>query len=339
MRDLTRLPKAHLHLHLTGSMRPGTLRDLAGAHGLEAPPELLESPVDLWTSGRRDWSFFQRLYDAARSTVRTPADVDRVIRDAAISDRADGGVWLELQVNPGSYATRFGLGLDRTVGRLVDAGRRAADEVGLGVGLVIATSWGATPDAAQDLARVAASFAGRGVVGFGISEDDRRGRPGDFAVAFAIARAAGLLVAPHSGFYTGPDHVRSCVRDLGARRIGHGLSAVGDADVLDLLARERVALEICPTSYPALGIVPTLADVPLRRLWDAGVPVALAADDPLLFGVGLLGQYHIARDVLGFDDGELAELARQSVLASAASASDRAGWLAAIDDWMSTSDS
>jgi adenosine deaminase len=69
------------------------------------------------------------------------------------------------------------------------------------------------------------------------------------------------------------------------------------------------------------------------------VVLAEQADDPLLFGVGLLGQYHIARDVLGFDDGELAELARQSVLASAASASDRVGWLAAIDDWMSTSDS
>jgi adenosine deaminase len=332
MRDLAALPKAHLHLHLTGSMRPATLRELAARYGLERPVEL-DAP-DLWTSKPRDWSFFQRLYDAARSTIRTPADVDRVIHEAAADDGADGSVRLEIQVNPASYATRFGLGVDEMVGRLVDACRRAGDATGLSIGLVVAASWRADPRRAVELARVAASFAGDGVVGFGLSEDDARSRPADFAEAFALARRAGLLAAPHSGYYGGPEHVRACVRELGAGRIGHGIAALRDPSLLDELARDGVALEFCPTSYPPLGVVPSLSDVPLRPLVAAGVPVALAADDPLLFGVGLAGQYRIARDVLGFTDDELAELARASVRASTADPADQAAWLSAVDAWL-----
>jgi adenosine deaminase len=335
-RDLTALPKAHLHLHLTGSMRPDTLRELAARYGVELPPELLASAPDVWTSQRRDWSFFQRLYEAARSTIRTPDDVDRVIAEAAAADVADGSVRLEIQVNPTGYAARFGLRTEEMVGRLVDACRRASDATGLAVGLVVASSWRDAPDRVEALARVAASFAGRGVVGFGLSEDDRRGRPADLAEAFAIARRAGLVAVPHSGYYAGPDHVRACVDELGARRIGHGIASLRDPSLLDRLARDRVTLEFCPTSYPPLGVVASLADVPLRQLFAAGVPVALAADDPLLFGVGLHGQYRIARDVLGFDDDQLAELARQSVRASTADPADQTRWLSAIDAWLST---
>jgi adenosine deaminase len=338
MRDLRTLPKAHLHLHLTGSMRPTTLRELARAYDIRLPPELVADTAQAWATPR-DWSFFHRLYDAARSAIRTPDDLDRVIREAAAADVDDGAVRLELQVNPGSYARRFGLDPDRMVRRLVRACRAAADETGLSVGLVIAGSWTAAPAAVADLARVAASFAGGGVVGFGLSDDERHGRPGDFAGAFGIARDAGLVGAPHSGYYAGPDHVRACVEELGARRIGHGIAATRDPDLLARLSRQGVALEFCPASYPPLGVVPALADVPLRELVAAGVPVALAADDPLLFGVSLLGQYRIAREVLGLVDAELAELARQSVRASTAPAADQTGWLAAIDAWLSTSDS
>jgi adenosine deaminase len=338
MRDLRDLPKAHLHLHLTGSMRPGTVRELAAEHAVRLPPELIDDDRDPWRAQRRDWSYFQRLYNAARSTIRTPADLDRVIEEAAADDAADGTVWLELQVNPGSYAAQFGLQLDHAVQRLLDACHAAEEATGVGIGLIIAANWTAAPTAAVELARVAVSFAGRGVVGFGIADDDSLGRPADFVDAFRVARQAGLIVSPHSGFYAGPEHVRACV-EFGAQRIGHGVAATHDVRLLEQLSREHVTLELCPGAYPPLGVVPTLADVPLRQLYVAGVPVALGTDDPLLFGVSLLDQYRIAREVLGLDDKVLAELARQSVRACTASESERAGWLSAIDAWLSTPDS
>jgi adenosine deaminase len=182
------------------------------------------------------------------------------------------------------------------------------------------------------LARLAAEYAGHGVVGFGLSNDERHATVADFAPAFRVARDAGLLATPHSGFYTGAQHVLDCVRHLGAHRIGHGTAAAVDPAALELLARRGVVLELCPTSYPPFG-VHELATIPLRTLLAAGVPVAVATDDPLLFGTGLAGQYAICRDVLGLDDHELAALAAGSIRGSAAPEEVRLSLLAAVERW------
>lgn len=183
------------------------------------------------------------------------------------------------------------------------------------------------------MARLAARYAGRGVVGFGLSNDERLGRVADFVPAFRTAAAAGLLGTPHAGFYEPARHVRDCVTLLGARRIGHGLTAAADPATLALLAERRVALEVCPTSYPPLGVVSDLAEIPIRALLAAGVPVTLGTDDPLLFGTALADQYAIGRRI-GCTDAERAAIARHSVLASAAPADLRGRLLGDIDGWL-----
>lgn len=302
--DLRTLPKAHLHLHLAGAMRPSTLRELAGSYGVPVPSH--DARV------LRDWSQFQELYDAARAVIRTPGDIARVVTEAAADDAADGCGWLELQVDPTSYAPVLG-GLRETL----EAVLTAAASAPIPVGVVVASSWARPGEHALELARLAADYAGDGVVGFGLSNDERRGVVPDFVPAFRVAAEAGLLATPHSGFYTPASHVRDCVSLLGASRIGHGTSAVRSPEVLELLALKRVALEVCPTSYPPLG-VHELDQVPVKQLLQAGVPVTLASDDPLLFGVGLAGQYEIARSELGLADDVLVEIARHGVEASAA---------------------
>jgi adenosine deaminase len=172
------------------------------------------------------------------------------------------------------------------------------------------------------------------VVGFGISGDERCGRPVDFAAACRIATAAGLVSTPHAGYYTGPEHVRECVEVLGATRIGHGITAVHDRYVLDHLAAHAVALEICPTSYEPMGVLESVHQLPITALMDAGVLVAIGADDPLLFGTRLAGQYEILRDVLGLGDEELAVLAGHSITASAAPTAVKRRLLAAVDRWL-----
>ena len=173
-------------------------------------------------------------------------------------------------------------------------------------------------------------------MGFGLSNDERLGRVAEFEPAFRIATEAGLLAVPHSGFYTGADHVRDCVELLGAHRIGHGTSAVADPQVLELLRERGVALEVCPTSYPPFG-VHELATVPVPALLDAGVAVALASDDPLLFGTGLAGQYEIARDLLGLSDHQLAALAADSIRCSAAPPQIRDELLRGVRGWLEAS--
>jgi adenosine deaminase len=322
VRDIRTLPKANLHLHLTGAMRPATLTDLAARYGV---PE----PVPLDPDAVHGWAAFQGRYDVARNTIRSAADVARVVLEAAADNADDGCGWLEIQVDPTSYAPRLG-GLAATV----EAVLAAAERVPIPVGVTVAASWGATAQHASRLAELAARYAGRGVVGFGLSNDERLGRVPDFAPACAIAAAAGLLVVPHAGFYEPAAHVRACVTHLRADRIGHGLTAADDPGLLETLATRGVALEVCPTSYPPLGVLPDIAAIPLRSLLHAGVPVALATDDPLLFGAGLAEQYALVRDAFGCTDAELAALARQSVSASAAPPDLKHRLTAAIDAWL-----
>lgn len=305
-------------------MRPATLAELAGRHGIVVPPPL---PAAAGT-----WAAFQDRYDASRAALRTPADIQRVIVEAATDDAADGCGWLEIQVDPTSYAPVFG-GLEPTL-EAVLAGAAAAP---IPVGIQVASSWRRSSSHAVILARLAARYAAHGVVGFGLSNDERGASVADFAPAFAIARGAGLLAAPHSGFYTPASHVRECVEVLGAARIGHGTSAAADPGVVELLAARGVALEICPTSYPPFG-VHELSAIPVKTFLAAGVPLAVSTDDPLLFGVGLAGQYEILRSSLGLPDEDLATIAASGIRASAAPVSEKSRLLAEVATWLSTAD-
>jgi adenosine deaminase len=332
--DLLALPKAHLHLHLTGAMRHSTLVELAQTHGISLPPALTDEwPPQLSTADERGWFRFQRLYDAARSVLRTPEDLYRLVREIAEDERAEGSGWLEVQADPSGFAGMYG-GITAFVELLLDAAAKAALGADIGIGIVIAANRTRHPLDARMLARLAAQFTGQGVVGFGLSNDERRGPAEDFEPAFRIAGRAGLLLVPHAGELVGAASVTATLDLLHADRIGHGVRSVEDPRVVERLAAEGVTLEVCPASNVALGIAPDPQSVPVRRLFEAGVPVALGADDPLLFGPRLVAQYEFSRDVQAFTPWELAELARMSIRGSAAPPETRARLLAGIDTWL-----
>jgi adenosine deaminase len=266
--------------------------------------------------------------------LREPADVFRLLAETAADERAEGSGWLEIQVDPSGYAARFG-GLTPTVELVLEAAAAAQAATGVGIGVIIAANRTKHPLEARTLARLATQYAGRGVTGFGLSNDERRGAAADFAPAFRIAGRAGLLLTPHGGELAGPDSVRACLDALGAHRIGHGVAAAADPDLTKRLAAGGITCEVCPTSNVALGVAARPADVPLLALLDAGVPVALGADDPLLFGSRLTAQYELARHVHGLTDAELAGLAAMSVRGSAAPPAIADRLLAGIDSWLS----
>lgn len=334
-RDLRLLPKAHLHLHFTGSMRHATLLELAARDGIALPDSLAEEwPPRLRATDEKGWFRFQRLYDVARSVLRTEADVRRLVLEAAEDDVRDGGRWLEIQVDPSGYAARFG-GITAFTDLVLDAVRDASERTGLGMAVVIAANRTRHPLDARTLARLAAQYVGRGVVGFGLSNDERRGTTSEFAGAFAIAERAGLLLAPHGGELLGPDSIRTCLDVLHADRLGHGVRAAEDPALLDRIVDAGVALEVCPVSNVALGVYSDLTSVPLPTLLEAGATVALGADDPLLFGSRLAAQYATMRAAHDLSDDQLAELARMSVRASRAPDEVKAATLDDIEVWSS----
>ena len=345
LRDLDALPKAHLHLHFTGSMRHRTLVDLSEQHGLRLPEALRGPGGDgdwvpplLHATDERGWFRFQRLYDVARACVRGEADMRRIVREAAEDDHAEGSRWLEIQVEPSSYAPFVG-GITPALEIVLDEAAAASRDLGTGVAVVVAASRIRHPLDARTLARLAVRYAGSGpgtVVGFGLSNDERRGSLRDVAPAFDIARRGGLALVPHAGELLGPANVQETLGLLHPDRLGHGVRCVEDPRVLDEVAEAGVVLEVCPGSNVALGVYPDAEQVPLRRLVDAGVPLALGADDPLLFGSRLTAQYALARSASGFDDAALAGLARTSLTGSTAPAEVVAAALADIDRWLAT---
>lgn len=316
-------------------MRPETMVELADEQEVRLPSHLLDHDPLTVPADARGWFRFQRSYDSARSLVRSEDVMRRVIREAAQDEAAEGSVRLEIQVDPTSYAPYVG-GLTPALEIVLDEAKTASAKTGVEIGVVVAASRTRHPLDARVLARLAAQYAGDqpgDVIGFGLSNDERTGDTATFANAFQIARRAGLALVPHGGELLGPQSVREVVGHLAPQRLGHGVRASEDAELLKRLVDEGVAFEICPTSNVSLGIYRETAEVPLRTFYDAGATVALSADDPLLFRSRLVDQYRLARDTHGFTAKELAGLARSSIEASTASESSKSKWRDQIRKW------
>ena len=335
-RNLATLPKAHLHLHFTGSMSIPTLVDLAARRGMELPIELVDGVALDVPYSKRGWNRFQHLYDVARAAVRGEDALRTVVAKAAEDDAAEGSRRLELQVDPTSYAGSVG-GIEEALEIICDQAVVSSAQSGVQVGIIVAASRIRHPLDARTLARFAARRAGHGageVCAFGLNNNERDGHTADWEGAFRIARNAGLPGVPHGGELRGPDHLEEIVEHLAPARIGHGVRAAEDPHLLGRMVERGITFEVCPASNVHLGVYREPVDVPLTTLLRAGAKVALGADDPLLFLSRLTDQYATARSVHGLDDARLAGLARDSISASFASADDKGRWLAEVDDWL-----
>jgi len=214
MRELRSLPKAHLHLHFTGSMSIESLRHVGELAGKPLHDSLVDAEGLLVPFNERGWFRFQRLYDMARHVVNNEAALRFIVAQAARDDAAEGSRRLELQVDPSSYAPFVG-GLAPALEIILDEARRASAETGVQVAIIVAASRVRHPLDARTMARLAAHHASEnGVVAFGLSNNERAGTTADWEPAFRIARNAGLPGVPHAGELLGPSHVREVVEHL-----------------------------------------------------------------------------------------------------------------------------
>ncbi|MEV6344757.1 adenosine deaminase [Actinoplanes sp. NPDC051851] len=323
MKDLRALPKAHLHIHLEATLRPSTLAELAEAAGVPLPR----------TSGFTGFSEFSTAYLSLLTVINTPERLARLVDEAVEDAAAEGAVVIELATTPTFYTSIFG-SIDAVIHHLCEYAEASAAKHGVWTGIVVAIDRTGGPESALDLAEAAARFAGRGVTGLGLHSEERGFPARDFTRPFAVAREAGLLAVPHAGELVGPESVREAVGLLGADRIQHGVRSIEDPALVAELAASGTVLDVCPTSNLLLDVVPSLDVHPLPALLAAGVRCSINADDPTLFGVGLLDEYETSRSILGLDDASLAACARTSVQASAAPSTIKADAEAAIDRWL-----
>ena len=332
--DLHALPKAHLHLHFTGSMQHETLLEPAARDGIALPESLVWRPPRLSAADEKGWFRFQRLYDVARGPCCAPRTTYAAWcgRPPRTTSATAGAGWRSRWTRAGTPPGSAGSPRSPTWCWTRSAAQR---DTGLGMAVVIAANRTRHPLDARTLARLAAQYVDRGVVGFGLSNDERRGRTADFAAAFAIAERAGLSLVPHGGEPLGPDSIRTVLDSLHADRLGHGIRSAEDPALLDRIVEAGIALEVCPVSNVALGVYSDLTSVPLPTLLAAGAAVALGADDPLLFGSRLAGQYATMRPPTT-SPTRLAELGRMSIRASRAPETVKGELISEVDKWLAT---
>nr|WP_196790664.1 adenosine deaminase [Motilibacter aurantiacus] len=323
------MPKVELHVHLEGSLQPSTLLQLLGKHGdlpaLRAIPRSAEGLREWYAF--RDFAHFIEVYLASVEALRDPEDFELLARTAADALAAQRVRYAEVTWSPQLHLGR-GLSLPDVFAGL-EAGRVAAEaEHGIVLRWVTDVSGHLPVEAADRALDAVLALEAPSVIGFGLGGPEVDRAP--FAPVFRRARAAGLRSLPHAGEVTGPDSIRSALDDLGAERIGHGIAAVRDPELLARLAREQVVLEVCPTSNVRTRVVASLAEHPLRRLLDAGVPVTVASDDPPMFGTTLNREHLACLRELGLTRAQLAETVAVGVRAGSAPEPVRAGLLAEL---------
>ncbi len=323
MRDLSTLPKAHLHLHLEAGMSPQLLAELAAKYERDVPV----------VRGYGNFSAFSETYRAATDVLRERRDWELLADQICADHVAEGATYLEPSFWAGNFRHRFQS--DEACWDLIfEVFDEASARHGIEVRFMVAVDrvFDSTEDAIQ-LAKFALSHPDR-VVSFGLHNDEVGHPPGDFVEPFAVARDGGLMITPHAGELEAGQFVLDSIDLLGANRIQHGVRSFEVPGLVERLAQEGICLDVCPSSNIMLSVFPDLEHHPLPALLDAGVRCSVNADDPLLFGPGLLEEYQLCRDAFGFDDERMATIARSSIECGGASDSVKASSLAGIDDWL-----
>jgi len=325
-RDLVRLPKVHVHVHLDGSYPLPAVRALADRRGV--PFETPDAFDDVWA--------FFAAYGTVPALVRDSDDLADLCAALVRAEAANGVLYLEPAIEPQLYAPRLG-SLTEVTEIMIDALQRAAGETGIQVGANLTVNTDQDLPIAPELADIAARFAGSGITAFGTAGFVEPAGLGRFAESAAVARRAGLPIVAHAGQTGGPDSVREALDDLGATRLSHGIRSVQSPPLVERLAEEGIGCDVCPVSNVRLGVVASLAEHPAPALVAAGVPVTLNADDELWFGHSVVDQYRIARETWGLTDAELADVARAGLLVEGLSEETRRRFRAALDAWLGES--
>jgi aminodeoxyfutalosine deaminase len=318
------LPKAELHLHLEGSITPQTLVELRQRHGKQSTLGDAETLYQY-----KNFAGFLTAFKTLTEDLQTPEDYELITYRLMEQLKGENVLHAEVYVSVGVCLWRkqdfeaIFEGLERG---------RERGERDFGVSLLwifdVVRQFG--PGAAQDVFELAAKFHDRNVVGIGIGGDEQKAPPELFREQYAYAASQGLRLTAHAGESAGPESIWGAL-NLGAERIGHGLTAGRDPELIEELAQRQIPVEICLTSNLRTGCCAKISDHPVRSYFDQGLMLTLNTDDPAMFSTSLTHEYELAKTEFGFTDEHLRELARNSFEASFLPAEKKLNFLNLLD--------
>ena len=287
-------PKIELHVHLEGTVRAGTLLQIARRNGVCLPADSVEGLAGLYEF--RDSSHFLEVWLLTTGALRTERDFRQVVVDYAAEAAGHGAVYLEGIFTP-LEAVRNGASWDEALTGYCDGAQEARETHGVEVRLTTDIPRGCSLEDAELTARHSVRYRDRGVVGLGLGGAEAQFPPEPYAPAFALARDGGIGSVPHAGEAAGVPSILGALNALRADRIRHGIRAVDDPGLMRELADRGTVLDVCPISNVRTGVVASLAAHPLPVLAAAGVLCSVSTDDPAMFGTDLAADYAAAGEL------------------------------------------
>ena len=333
---LRRLPKAELHCHLDGSVRPQTLVDLAAERDMPLPARSAAAVNEyMVVRDAQNLEEYLARFSVTLSVMQDAPALERIARELVEDAAYDGVRYIEIRYSP-VLNTQEGLSLDEAVEaplRGIAAGTAATGTVGR---IIVCALRHLEPSVSSELSRLAVAYRHRGVVGFDLAGGES-GYPARVHIeSFTYARAHDLAVTVHAGEGYGAESIRQAVHDCGANRIGHATRLFEDPSLAQYVNDRRIALEICLTSNVQTRAAASYDTHPLRAYYESGQNVSLNTDNRLMSGTTLTDEYAHAARALGFSMPELVEIARNGFTSAFAPWSERVEMLAAFDRGVSS---
>ena len=304
------ISKAELHVHLEGTITPEMITRLAKRNHLAIPKTIFgENKTLCW----RDFNDFIKIYEIASSVIRTPEDYRDLTYDYLAKIAAQGAIYVELTSSPDHYA-----GMEensywdhlRGIAAGIDLAQK---QFGITARIIVTCVRHLGVDRCMQIAEQVIAQPHPYVVGFGMAGDEINYSAKEFASVFRKVAAAGISCTVHAGEFLGPESIWEALDYLPVKRIGHGVRAIEDPLLMKTLAERQIALELCPGSNMALKIFQNYQYHPLRKFFDAGIPISLNSDDPPFFNTSLGAEYTTAQEKFGFSKSELLQITTMAI--------------------------
>lgn len=306
------MPKVELHTHLEGSAPPAFIRGLAKEKSLDIS-EIFNADG---TYAYRNFDHFLEVYEAACTTLQSPQDFYRLTKAVLEESASHGVVYQETFICPDFCGGGDVAAWREYLSAIETAAAEAERDHNITLRCIATCVRHFGAEKAKVTAKCAAEVAGDFVTGFGMGGAETFGTPADFAYAFDMAREAGLELTCHAGEWGGPEMIINTLNDLKVTRIGHGVDAIKDRELMARIIETDITLEVCPGSNVFLKATGGWAEHPIQKLRDAGVKVTVSTDDPPFFGTTMTNEFDMLAQTFGWDENDF-NAVNQTALAAA----------------------
>lgn len=304
------IPKAELHCHIEGAVPVTLAKKQAGKYRINID-NIIDGEHYKW----HDFTSFITTYDTVANLFKSEDDFEKLTYEYLASIARDGAIYSEIFISP-DHALKAGLSPQAYFDGLAAGIDAAENEFGIISRMIIVGVRHLGAEKVQKAAEIAAARPHPYITGFGMAGDERSGHVADFTRAFDIARDAGLGITVHAGELVGAQSVKDAIDHLKPSRIGHGVRAIEDANLVKRIADEQIVLEVCPCSNISLSVFESMAQHPFKQLVDAGVKTTISSDDPPFFATDLANDYAQIANTFNYSDIEIVKFTQNAIEAA-----------------------